>query len=409
MPEIIAVRRNLSPGAVFYMQMGANVYYSLDRVNWSLAWTFPDFPAPSSSVTDNSTVTNVMQMEINSYVANYPAAVLSGAFPAGTPQLMRNLCQASLAAAVIFLTWLDAVNEDRYDENLGALANFQSIIAGAAGVIALLAAPFTGGGSLALYAGIMGAGFAMGSSVSTAVSDLDNVTDQLTEENLEHIACAIRDSMQVTGAGRTAFKNALFGHSVISEQAATAFSSLADALPQMYSTFLTMVTEVPSDACVCDGCYRLLPSESAFTNGNLQHGERIVTRTHRTSYLPSNYKYLKVDWTVPLCQVDSVELEFQSSGHATQSGLTWSEWFFACAVSGPFSQSYTFTLPVSSMIYNAHHTRTFDFSGVTLAHGVDTISFTYRTCYASTGSGQQSLDPLCEAVLTRAQYCERGA
>lgn len=408
MSQIIAVRRNLSPSAVFYVQQGANVYYSLDRVNWSLAWTFPEYPAPATYYNDNTTVNNVFtlsQSTANTVIT--VGDVVNNSWGTSLSQTERNLCGASLAAAAVFLTWLDAVNEERYDAQASALANFQNVIAGLAGVLSLVAAPLTGGGSIALYAGIMAGGFAAGGAITTAVADLDNVPDQVNADNLKAVACAIRDSMLVSGAGRSAFKAALYGHSTITEEAADAFSSLVDALPQMYATYLTMVTDAHSQACVCDGCEELYFANASFTNGIILRSNRLLSRQHRTLYLPSNFKYLTVVWDVPDCQVDSVTVDLLVNNHVAQSGLSWgTNWFMACTIAGAFNQSSTITLAPPDWT-TGHSTRTFDFTGVTLAHGVQSVQVSYRVVYASTLAGQQSLDPTAEVTFLRAEYCVR--
>lgn len=409
MPELIAVRRNLPAGAVFYVQQGATVYYSLDRVNWSIAWTFPDYPKPQAGFTDSTTINNVFQMtEITQSPVITVTNVIENTWGSSTSQARRNLCGASLAAAVVFLSWLDAVNENKYDANASALANFQAVVAGIAGIIAAVAAPLTGGGSLALYAGIMTAGFGAGAALSVAVADMDNVADQTNEETLKLVACAIRDAMVVSGAGRTAFKNALQGASGISAQAADAFASLVDALPQMYSTFLTMVVDAPSQACVCDGCEELKFADVSFTNGIILTGNRLLSRQHRTLYLPSNWKYLTCSWSVPTCQVDSVSVETLVNAHVVQSGLSWgTNWFIACTISGDYNQSATLTLAPPDWS-TGHRQYDFDFTPYTLAHGVNAVTISYRVVYASTPSGHASLDPTAEVSFLRAEYCVRG-
>ena len=408
MGEIVAVRRNLTPGAVFYTQIGREVYSSLDRVNWTLAWTFPDGPQVSEGVSDSTTVTNVYSIEQNSYPLNLTVNnVTNGDWPVSTSQLDRNLCGASLAATAVFLGWLDAANEGKHDgflSDLGIVANTGAVITGAA---AFILGFFTGGGAWVAWLGGMSVGFAGSSAITDWVATADNVEDLKTEENIKAIACAVREAMLVPGAGRTAFKNALYGADGITQNAAAAWEQLVDMLPNFYTTFLTMVTEAPSSACICDGCYDLPMIDAASTNGILMRGNRMVSKINRHSYLPSNWKFLSIAWDIPLCQVDKVEFELLVNTHVTQSGLTWgTHYFMIVAISGPFSQSSTQTL-IPPAWTAGHSIRTFDFSGVTLAHGVNRISVDYRVVYASTAGGQNSLDPTAQVSFNRASYCER--
>src|SRR5690606_34088651 len=115
--------------------------------------------------------------------------------------------------------------------------------------------------------------------------------------------------------------------------------------PSVYATWLTMLTEAASDACVCGGCQQLEVGSAVQTNGLLVHGDRLITRRDRSSYAPSNFKYLSATYSVPLCQVDTMRAEFVTSGYTVQSGLAWgSNWIVALTISGPYNQSSTWTV-----------------------------------------------------------------
>lgn len=415
---LVAVRRNLTPGAVFFRQVGSIVYYSLDNTTWQIAWRIPDAPAAPEwketfPPTTGATVENITNMYINMGGSLTVNNITAGQMPPSAGQVKRNLCTAATAAAVYFLAWLDVVREENFD----AAANQQNTIVklGAAivGVIGVAAATLLTGGAALVVGGLAGAfagGMTIGGEINDAIIAGENVPTMINEENLTAITCAIVDAMSVPGAGRNQFKTALYDAPNIVESAGWAFEKLVLTTPEFYSMFLSALTDSTSAACPCNDCYAPQMIETSFTNGRLIHGNRIVSPRLRTDYY-GGYKSLQVEFAVdPPSQIDYVRCEFAGNGIGVMSGLTWgpTRAFLGVTLLADFNQSqgvgFYPPLPTAGV-----YTYEFDFTPYTLANPPHTIRIIHHCTWATLAAQKNAIDVLYDWALTYFEYCTRGA
>ncbi len=421
MAQIIAVRRDLAGRVVFFRQIGLSVQYSHDSVSWRHAFTLPECtPAPSSEFTVYDTET--INQFIIEYTANAPVSVAVGdlteySLSVVTPsRLTRNLCAASRSLAATFAAMVNAHLEDAADGQLDLASAVLDAVAGAAEIAALIWGGRAGRDAVKFLGYIVG-GATLGSAASSWYATLDNAVD-LTECDVREAACAIYRAATATGADKSSLAAALINEfdftacpsGTMSTALTEWFSVWIEEWPELYTSWLAALTDAELVSCAnCGGCY-FVDLRAVTHNGIKIWGGGIRSARLRSAYLPSNYKYVSISHDIPdadnTTQVDTVRFTTVGNGFATQSGLTWNDYYLVVTVAGAFNQSSNVTYTAKpTAVTNEYEV---DFTGVTLAHGVQVIGITHRVVYASTAAGHAALDPLYDVVITNLEVCIRG-
>lgn len=427
MPEIIAVRRNLSPGAVFFRQIGRVVEYSLDRVTWFYAFELPRGSGTEISQEvynsfEDMTVQQFINFNTGIYVA--PNAVTSTTIDqiaAGAGKIERNLCSASKALAAAAATLINLIIEEEGDAEMRADAAVSKIVGGGLGVGATVAwnakwlTPKVAG-----FLGLMAAAIAVTADVIDFVASLDNVPDILTDENIDVMACYIYRTTQVNpNVGREGLSLALSSQQfpelpLLPQGTATAFYDIMQLTPELYSEFLAMTLDTQTATCNCGGCTELIPANGGITQGaayRLLNGT-IKTTPDNTAY-GGNFKGMTISYNnlESGAQLDTVTLNFVTSEYQKNASLGWAITPIeveAGALAGPVIKKLKTITEVSPTIIST--TRrvggvqqfVFDFSGDTLVGGSNGIlAIVKRTAYATAGLGADS-------IFVGGRVCYRG-
>jgi hypothetical protein len=409
------------------------VEYSLDQVTWHIAFVLPK----SGSVTPQSVLNVIQDMTLNEYnsfiTQQYNGTVnltnINAVLESGASRIERNFCSAAKVLASIFVRLVNDAKQaehENYWRDQAAGAGFAAGVIGLFLVIASGPVGWVAAGS-ALFFKIALAGAAVGAAAGAATlfeTMKDDMPD-LSPEDAALIACYIYRNTQGGTTGRTGIQMALYANYAdlppIDSSIAAGFASMFANIPELYSHWLTMLTDAEVVPCECGGCIVLDGAElTPVTAGNanaptcfpLLTGGMRSTPT-RAPYVPTNFKYLSALYTLPEPyinnQVDSLRANFITTKYGVQSGLSWgSHWVLAMSISGPFAQGATYYLDMTGInALGGAGVRAFgaDFTNVTLAHGVSAVSFSMRTNYASSNPSD---DINCDTVLTHVEICLRG-
>lgn len=423
MPEIIAVRRNLSPGAVFFRQRDNVVEYSLDRVSWSVAFILPGergLSEPELNYYIDKTINQFVTDYGNQFVGNVTVNDLVNVSTQPTPsRLERNLCAASKALASTFAAMVNVHLEDENDGQLDLISSGLAFAAAALEIGARVFGKFIG--EIAVkWINRAFMGNLAGSAAAGWWADLENVPD-LTDCDVQEMACAIYRAATSTGADRSSISSALIMHfdfdacpeGNMNTALTEWFSVWIDTWPELWTAFLAGLTDAEVISCRdCGGCYDVNLHDEVTHNGLYIWNAGIRSAQRSDAYEPTNWKYLEVIHEIPdataSTQIDKVTVTWTQNGWATQSGLTWgSNWYIACQIAGPNNQSAFRSVNPPVPRY-AQTTQEFDFTTDTLPFGVDKITVTMRIVYASTAQGKQSLHPLYDAILNDLKICVRS-
>lgn len=424
MPEIIAVRRNLTPGAVFFRQVGSRVEYSLDRVTWYHAFTLP-----SGGRVSQTELEYYIDKSVNEFVTDYGQQFninitvneLNELSTSPTaPRLMKNVCAASKALAAAFVYTINEIRRAEGDAEARWQAAGTGIASAALGGFAYVGVKTAWLGPK--IAGLLGAIAGLMAGTAAAIEFIaasDDTPDDYDNDDIDAIACYIYRKVTASPSpGRVALSQALYGLQfpdlpVLPQNTAQAFEELFNALPDLYTVWLASLTDQEQVSCRdCGGCYDVNLREEVTHNGLYIWNAGIRSAQRSDAYEPTNWKYLEVIHEIPdataSTQIDKVTVTWTQNGWATQSGLTWgSNWYIACQIAGPNNQSAFRSVNPPVPRY-AQTTQEFDFTTDTLPFGVDKITVTMRIVYASTAQGKQSLHPLYDAILNDLKVCVRA-
>lgn len=338
MPEIIAVRRNLSPGAVFFRQIGRVVEYSLDRVTWFYAFELPRGTGTTISQTVYNTFADKTIQEFIDFNANFYSAHGSitttniDQIAAGAGRIERNLCSASKALAAAAATTINAVKEEQGDDELrweNARLKIAGGVASTAGGVAVWAkwiGPKWGGLIV-----LIGTAMAAVGEVTDYILAFDNVPDLLDADDVDTLACYIyRATQNNPNIGRDGLKFALNSMQLpdlppLPQGTDEAFRWIMELSPELYSEFLAMTLDMDEIGCDCGGCELILPEEVTINNGS---GYLLLTGGVKTTATNApyggNYKALGLSWQSPsLSQVDRIELNYVTTQYLKSTAVNW--------------------------------------------------------------------------------------
>lgn len=421
--SIIAIRRNLSPGAVFFRQTGQIVEYSLDNVTWRPGFVLPRDPG-GLNIPEYVT-NNIENVTLNEFITNVQG-VFQGTFT--TPELEtvinnpatrieQNLCAGANVLAATFVALVNYRLEDEADEQTGLIGAGADIAALALELVKFkFKTKFLEQTLKWINRAIVGA--TATSVAATWYESLDGVAD-LTDCDLEAIACAIYQSLRGGGTiDKDTVAASLIVHDAIGmAQACGAsnlntplvewFSGWIDEWPELWSNFLIGLTDGEFIGCSCGGCDDILPwdCDIQVNSGYKLLSGGIQTTPNNTPYAPTNYKYLSLQWTPPVVPsglVDRVELTYAVTQFLKASSLNWgTTTIINCTLRGvnaagfpavELNKQISEVAPVAlsnTVNQGGLKTHVFDFSGIAQGGaGLTRIDFSIRTAYqAAAGKG----------------------
>lgn len=411
--SIIAIRRNLAPGAVFFRQRGQAVEYSLDRVNWELAFVLPaDKRTISPSqwpAIDNLTIEQFITINESSF--NGTLTVNNLAEVAVGNQLRRNLCTASNLLASAFVALLNGVKEESGDAETRFQGAGMALAGGALGLFVLLTPVGWIGAGVASLLGYIATGLGLGGTALAFIAEADNIPN-LTADDAGLIACYLLKAAQATGADKASMRTALDASypdlAALPAGVADAWKELWDISPSLYSAWLAGLTDLEASSCSCGGCDEIIPWDCTIVDNSgykLLNGGLQTTPT-TAPYTPTNYKYLAFTWqppTSPSGLVESVELTFATTQYQKSSALNWGTTTVlgvtCIGIKNPPAASIglpiTTVAPiVLSNTVNQGGLQTFKFDFTTFTQdgaGLTEISVSHRTAYATNGVGADTI------------------
>lgn len=414
MPEIIGVRRELPAGVTFFRQSGNTVEYSFDGVLWRRGWTMP---AATSTAVSPELYDLIAELDVDEFTQSITQQITATVnvnnwiqyMTDPKTQLDGNLCISSKALAATAAHMINTVRETAGDDETRYQAAGATVGAGGIALLLLITPPgWIAGGVAALLAGI-GAVLGLGGGIADFVAYADNTPD-IDEETLANMACKIYRAAKVQGASAASLRGALGvaydDIDAIPAAVVTAYESLWDTSPGLYSVFLAYLTEVESSNCTCGQCrVALPPSWNAGATGyaSLMPMALIINPTR--VYQTNEYK-LEAVYTLPAefqgRQMDSVTTRWLVTGYgAEQSG-----WTLRVSIVGYLNQISTVSYARAQLPGIGYQEIVTDFTGATLQNGVDGITFIYRTNYSSYLA--PAADATSKVALLGATYCLRG-
>lgn len=284
MPGLIAVRKNISPGAIFWQQSNNYVFYSLDNVFWYPAFMLPDGVGGVSSGGNSyyfnnqkviETYTKKYYQETNIYdlliklleIPTTRTEFLENAEKAesGMPS-KRAICQASYALVLgLRQTITDYRNGTLSEDPAVQTAQTAGGIVGTIGALAGLIIGFTPIG-IALIAGGIATSFASNTLLPAALESAPDLTD----EQVESIACCLYEAMKSGNTDYADFASA--GCDLPS------FSWADFATPEIYAGYLAMIQNGPGTGdCPCETCIEAVPADCVVNRGDVRSQSLITT------------------------------------------------------------------------------------------------------------------------------------
>lgn len=209
MPEIIAVRRNLSPGAVFFRQNGTVLEYSLDNVTWSLAYDFGGIgggvalSVSADYVTAQNNVTNIL----NSYNGNVSSIAPSLVFAGNGTDYPRDV-----ALCFALDLWFDFLQTG---ENFSQQAGFANQLGQSFSQVGLDLALAAGGTALTgvgLPLAVKMAVIALGAGfLGFVLQNIDPIISKAhwNADAVANVKCCVYESLKGQTPTATRFANAL--------------------------------------------------------------------------------------------------------------------------------------------------------------------------------------------------------
>lgn len=410
--SIIAIRRNLAPGAVFFRQRGQAVEYSLDRVNWELAFVLPaDKRTISPSqwpAIDNLTIEQFITINESSFdgtlTVNNLADVAAG------NQLRRNLCTASNLLASAFVALLNGVKEESGDAETRFLGAGTALAGGALGLFVLLTPVGWIGAGVAALLGVISAGLGVGGTALAFMAEADNIPN-LTADDAGLIACYLLKAAQATGANKASMRTALDASypdlAALPAGVADAWKELWDISPSLYSAWLAGLTDLEATSCSCGGCDEIIPWDCTIVNNSgykLLNGG-IQTTPTTAPYVPTNFKALALNWTPPIVpsgKVAYVEVTYATTLYQTPAGGNWGtntivgiDLFGVNLTATSIGKQIGEVAPIvltTSTRQGGLKTFRFDFSGVSqTGTGLSGMNINHRTAASTNGLGADTI------------------
>jgi hypothetical protein len=416
MSSLVAVRRSLSPGAVFFRQVGNHVEYSLDSVKWMHAFTLPRSASPITNEVFETLIDNTIQefIELNAGIYNSVNVITTvniDQIAAQAGRIERNLCSAAKVLAAVSATLINEVKSQQGADEMrwdNARARLQSGMSNAAADIWEWAEPL--GGLIGGLVVAVGVAMRNVADVTDYILAFDDVPDLLDAEDIDVLACYIFRAAQANpNIGFDGLRLALNSLQLsdlpsLPSGTDTAFRYVMDTYPELYSHFLAMTLDMDTVSCNCGGCTQLIPWDASITQGEaykLLNGT-VKTTPDNTAY-GGNFKGMNLafDNLQVAAQIDKVVLNFVTTEYQKSSALGWSLTPITVqlgALSGaPASQLKTITEVSPTIISTTRRVGgvqrfEFDFSSVTLTGGSNgIITITKRTAYSSPGLGADSV------------------
>lgn len=423
MPEIIAVRRNLTPGAVFFRQRGNIVEYSLDNTTWRVAFVLgtqrATVPPSVLTLVDNMTVNEFINFNNQQFINNITSTTLTEIVNNPASRIDKNICQASQLLAAAFVAAANEAKQSEHENHWRDWAAGMGLRTAAIGLLLVMAGPL---GWVAIGAGVtkalslIGAGLAVGAGASGWFETLRDDTPPMTDADVELIACYIYRNTKTGTVGKAGIQNALLVNWAdlppIDNDIAVAFAEMFDADPTLYSVWLSGLTDLDVVACECGGCDEIDPATSTIEGNTgyflLSGGIRTIPRA------PTAEKGLVFNFPIQSGQqVDTVTLNFVTTQYQKHSTIGWAGVRLAVRIFGMVSGTgyADKSKPVTELspyLVDANtyaggmQTLTFDFTDTTFNTGTSgTIRVTHMLTQGVAGVGADS-------VFTGGRVCYRG-
>lgn len=421
---LVAVRRNLTPGAVFFRQKGNIVEYSLDNVTWKIAFvlgTQKQTVSPSVlTLIDNMTVNEFIAFNNKQFINNITSNTLETVATQPAARIDKNICQASQLLAAAFVAAANAAKQIEHENYWRDWAAGQGLAVGAIGILLVMAGPL---GWIAIGAGVtkiltvIGAGLAASASAGTWFETLRDDTPPLTDEDAALIACYIYRNTKQGTTGKAGIQNALLVNwadlPAIDNDIAVAFADMFDADPSLYSVWLAGLTDLDVVACECGGCAEIDPATCTVESNTgymlLSGGLRSVPRAASTE------KALVFNFPIEAGQqVDYITLNFTTTQYQKHSTIGWAGVDCRCRVFGqnlPLAYAEIIK-PVADISPHAIDANTYaggvqkltyDFTGVTFSGGGTTGSVRVAHTLARGVVGMGA-----DTIFTGGEICYRG-
>lgn len=414
MPELIAVRRNLPAGAVFFRQTGAVVEYSFDNTNWRRGWVMQTVPTATIDPELYDLIANLDVDEFTASIANQitQSITVNNWFQYMTEpktKLDGSLCAASKALAASAAHMINTVRESDGDAALRFQGAGAGLAGGALGLLVLISPAGWIAGGIATLLTAIGAALGLGGGIAQFVAEADNTPD-IDAETLALMACKIYRAAKQQGANAATLRGALgVSHAdldPVDVNIVSAYEALWDTAPQLYSVYLAYLTEVESSTCVCGQCRVALPP--LFDAGVTGYVSLIpMALIINPARVPQTNEYvLSATYTLPAelqgRQMDSIVSRWIVTGYGAEYG----GWTLRLSVNGYLNQTHLTQFSRAQLppvgIQEVHH----DFTASNLQNGVDTISFQYRMNYSSYLAA--GADATAKVALLGMTYCLRG-
>lgn len=280
--SLIAIRRNIQAGAIFYRQIGMLVQYSLDGNLWYNAFYLPEGGVnqqysstynwerieqyQQNYYLEKTTNQIVLNLIINQTTTRDGYIASQADYDKHVPTA-RAVCQASIQLAIGYAVQVELAREQNISNDPRVnIARIGLGIMELAGTIIGIAGTTTTGGAL-LVANGASAGYASGAidpAIQSAVSPL-------SEADIIALACCIYNAMKDGQGNYQTFLNAGCD--------GANFTWSDFATPEVYSAFVAILAEgETSGECPCEDCITLKATE----------GTVIYGRAFNTSILSEN-------------------------------------------------------------------------------------------------------------------------
>lgn len=424
---LVAVRRNLTPGAVFFRQIGQEVQYSLDRVTWWTAFILESGTIMTPAVqaaAENMTVNQFIAFVQAQYQGSTTVANLSQTLNAPTGRMHQNICAAAQSLAATFAAIVNVHAEDEVDNELSLLASAALIVEYA---LEIAKRRFGLAGLALKWINRVIWGARAVEAASTFYEYLNTVPD-LTDCDIDEMACAIYRAIENGAGDKSIVAGALINHFDFNAASACGTSNMTTAItewfsmwiyewPELWTAFLTGLTDAEITSCDCGGCYIKQAIEcniNTYTGGYptgypLLNGS-VRTIPARTWASPGNEKQLSLRYYLPAGQtggqIDSVTIWYVTVAYLYQSGLAaWStQPAVTLVLGGPGATVTRHILYNQLPAFNGPQKVTFDVSDTNLYLGVSYIDMRHiinRTANSSVN------DISTDTAMIQFEYCRR--
>jgi len=311
---LIAVRNSLQATPLFFRQVSNLVQYSQDGVIWFNGWLMPDGVAGGTGAGGGSTFynfektintfsrkyyreTNVFDLLISLFnrPVNRADAVTKIETIEDSVPSKKAICQASYA----LILGLRAVITDARNGNLAESPEVQGAKTGAdiasatAGGIGLVV------GATPIGLGLIAAGIAIAIAKNILLPAVLESAPDLTDEQVESIACCLYESMKNGNTNYTTFQNA--GCDL------PQFTWSDFATPEVYAGWLAMIENgAENGKCPCEECIEAFPADATITRGQALRSS-LMTTTFNTGGSVFEMQ-AQCTFTIPLMTVTSIEV-----------------------------------------------------------------------------------------------------